>query len=154
LDPKVRAETVFDYNNQNSSHSARYCRLGPLVNGNYGRLNMELGKMILADHFDVTTNKQLASSNTVCGHIEVDERGWPEWGAGPYYPFGTTDGKVVNSELISRGQQWAHWGKPCGDSFIVKDYFSKHKQYLWQQKYLKDIIAYPWTLLSVDPLWK
>ncbi|MEM2109617.1 MAG: C45 family peptidase [Candidatus Odinarchaeota archaeon] len=153
LDPKVRTETVVDYNNQTRSHTARYCRLNPLIQANYGKLNIELGKLILADHFDVTTNKESPSSNTVCGHIELDHRGWPEWGAGPYYPFGTTDGKVVNSELILKGQQWAHWGKPCGVSFIAKEYFSKHSEYAWQQKYMKDIIAYPWTLLSADPPW-
>lgn len=154
LDPKVRTETIFDYSNQHASHTARYCRLESLINSNYGKLNIELGKMFLADHFDVSTNREGPSSNTVCGHIELDPRGWPEWGAGPYYPFGTTDGKVADSEMISRGQQWAHWGKPCGDSFLAKTYFSKHKEYIWQEKYLKDIVAYPWTLLSADPLWK
>ncbi len=153
LDPAVREETIVDYNNQTRSHIARYCRLEPLIQSNYGRLNIELGKIILADHFDVSLNKEAPSSNTICGHIEVDPRGWPEWGAGPYYPFGTTDGKVVNSTLIAKGQQWAHWGKPCGASFIAKEYFTQHTEYAWQQEYMKDIIAYPWTLLSADPSW-
>ncbi|MHA1836202.1 MAG: C45 family autoproteolytic acyltransferase/hydrolase [Candidatus Odinarchaeia archaeon] len=154
LDPKVRSETTADYDDQTTSHTARYCRLKPLVNSNYGKIDIELGKRILADHYDVTYNKEKPSRCTVCGHIESDERGWPEWGCGPYYPFGTTDGKVVNTDLILKGQMWAHWGKPCGESFIAKDYFSKHKEYSWQEKYTKDIIAYPWTLISVDPTWR
>lgn len=153
LDPKVRSETTLDYDDKASSHIARFSRLQPLVNSKYGELDIEMGKRIIADHFDVTFNKEMPSRCTICGHIEVDERGWPEWGAGPYYPFGTTDGKVVNTELILKGQVWAHWGRPCGESFVAKDYFAKHKEYIWQEKYTKDIIAYPWTLLSAEP-WR
>ncbi|MHA1410559.1 MAG: C45 family autoproteolytic acyltransferase/hydrolase, partial [Candidatus Odinarchaeia archaeon] len=154
LDDKVRSETSYDYNDTTKSHMVRYCRLDPLLNVNYGKIDLEFGKKVLADHYEPNLKKEKPCSNTICGHVEICDMGWPEWGAPPYYPFGTTDGKVVNTDLILKGQQWAHWGKPCGDSFIAKDYFAKHKEFIWQEKYMRDIIAYPWTLLSVDPLWR
>jgi len=153
LDPKVREETTFDYEIKDASHTARYTRLMQLMEENKGSIDLELGKKIIADHFDVSYRKVVPSRNTLCGHIENDPRGWPEWGCGPYYPFGTTDGKVVNSSLILEGSMWAHWGKPCDENFIADEFFRAHPEYEWQKEYTRDIIAYPWTLFSVHPKW-
>ena len=56
--------------------------------------------------------------------------------------------KITTADLAGKMQFWAHMGHPCGESFIGEQFYKLHPEYEWQSKYLKNMIAYPWTLFS------
>jgi len=150
LSDEVRQETAFDYSDKSTTCAARYQRLEELLRLNEGKLNVGLAKSLLADHQDIFTHADNPNRNTVCGHIELDGRGLPEWEYGPYYPGGTFDGKATDSRLASHGAFWAHWGKPCGASFAAEPFLISHPEYEWQRPRLENVKAYPWTLFSTS----
>jgi hypothetical protein len=43
---------------------------------------------------------------------------------------------------------WAHMGHPCGKDFIGESFYAAHPEYKWQDKYLKTMKAYPWTIFQ------
>jgi hypothetical protein len=45
-------------------------------------------------------------------------------------------------------QFWAHMGHPCGEDFIASTFLAKHPEYSWQKDYLRDMKAYPWSLMD------
>jgi hypothetical protein len=150
LSDEVRSETTFNYSDRSTTCTARYGRLEELLRLNKGKLNVEVAKLLLADHHDNYTHTDTPNRNTICGHIESDGRGLPEWEYGPNYPGGTFDGKITDSKLASHRAFWAHWGKPCGASFAAEPFLVSHPEYEWQRPHLEDIEAYPWTLFSTS----
>jgi hypothetical protein len=151
---QVRSETKFNYDDNSGSCTARQKRWAELIESNRTRLNVEMAKAFLADHRDAFSGRESPNRNTLCGHVELDERGEPGWELGPYYPVGAYDGKVTDSGLASKGAFWAHWGKPCGSDFNAGSFLSEHPEYNWQQPHLRDIKAYPWTLFKAWPNWE
>jgi hypothetical protein len=154
LNDEVRQETIFDYTNLNKSPLARYYRLKHLMEKYYGGIDTEIAKKIISDHFDITQNKEKPSACTICGHVELDPRGFSEWRCNPFEPFGAVDSKVTTSKLTIEGSMWTHWGPACGIKFDAKGFLKEHEEFKWQEYYLEDIIPYPWTLLSIHSLWK
>ena len=151
---QVRSETKFNYDDKSGSCNARHLRWTQLMESNRKLLDIEMAKTFLADHYDTFSGEETPNRNTLCGHIEDDPRGAPEWEVGPYYPTGAHDGKVTDSELAKRGAFWAHWGKACNTDFNASSFLSHHQEYLWQQPRLRDIKAYPWTLFSAASEWE
>ncbi len=154
FDSKVRTETDIDYDDKSTSSASRYARWEQLMEQYRGQLDLEYAKQFLADHFDTLLSQTSPTRGTLCGHVEADQRGWPEWECGPYYPAGTVDGKATSSSLAHEGMTWAHWGKPCGKDFNAGEFLSSHPEYAWMKPYLRDLKAYPWTLFSVFPSWR
>lgn len=150
---KVRSETVFDYSDKSTSCTARRERWNQIFESNKGLLDIEAAKKFLADHYDSYTGENKPGRNSLCGHIEQDPRGWPEWEWRPNYPAGSFDGKVTDSKLASEGAFWAHWGKPCQNNFLADPFLREYREYYWQKPRLKDVTAYPWTLFSTYPKW-
>lgn len=150
LSPEVRKETTFDYSNQNSTPVARQKRWLKLLKDNYGKIDIEFAKRVQGDHFDASAsvNKYQPSANTLCGHAELDPRGLPEWGWGPYYPGGSISAEATDSVLAGKLKWWAKWGHGCDYDFIAKDFLAKHPEYKWQEPYLKDLISFPWALFQ------
>ena len=149
-DPKVQSETCVDYRDASSSSATRFTRWGQLMETNSGTIDVEAAKKFLADHYDTYFKVDKPTRGTICGHVELDPRGWPEWNCGPYYPFGTTDGIVTNSNLTKRGEFWAHWGKPCGTDFIAQKFFNAHPEYNQLAPNTYDLISYPWALFNLQ----
>jgi len=148
MSDEVRSETDFNYGEESSTCTARYERLEHLMRTSKGKLDVELAKSLLADHHDNYAHSDTPNRNTICGHIESDDRGLPEWEYGPNYPGGTFDGKVTDSRLATHGSFWAHWGRPCDASFAVESFLANHPEYEWQRPRLEDVKAYPWTFFS------
>ena len=145
---EVRSETKLNYEDKSGCCTARSKRWAELITSNKALLTVEIAKEFLADHHDAFSGKDTPNRNTLCGHVELDERGIPEWDCGPYSPVGAYDGKVTDTDLASSGTFWAHWGKPCGTDFNAASFLSQHQEYRWQEPHLKDIKAYPWTLFK------
>lgn len=150
---KVRLETTLDYDDKSMSCTARNERWRQLTESNKELLNVEAARKFLADHYDTYSRSDTPNRNSLCGHIEFDSRGWPEWEWGPNYPAGSFDGKATDSALASIGAFWAHWGKPCGTPFNASSFLQQHPEYNWQKPRLKDISVYPWTLFEKYPKW-
>lgn len=121
--------------------------------GNMGELDAELAKKMAADHFDPYLNRDNhPCSRTICQHCELDacefisREGMPV----PYQPAGSTDSKVVDSELAKNMSFMGRFGSPCGTSFSSEEFLSRHPVWNWQKGYLKDIPTLPWTVLSTE----
>jgi hypothetical protein len=39
----------------------------------------------------------------------------------------------------------ARMGHPCGGNFLAKPFLAAHPEYAWQEPYLRDMNAGPWT---------
>jgi Phospholipase B len=145
----IRDETTFNVNDSSNSPNARKKRMDQLVLIDMkGKLDVENGMKIEADHVDALTGRPMNNRCVVCGHIDEDSKGCEEWSLAPYYPFGAVQGKVTSSDLAGKMQFWAHMGHPCGEDFIGDKFYQLHPEYAWQNKYLNNMLAYPWTLFT------
>jgi len=149
LSPEVRKETSFDYNNFNSTAISRRTRAIEFMEMYYGKIDVDIAKKFQADHYDPSHEKYIRTANTLCGHVELDPRGLPEWGYDPYYPGGSICAEATDSELADKMKLWAKWGHGCDYDFIAKDFLKEHPEYNWQKPYLQDLISYPWTTFEI-----
>ncbi|MEW6455511.1 MAG: C45 family peptidase [Acidobacteriota bacterium] len=149
LDDKVRQETKFNYEDSSTSPYSRYQRWEALLKENYGKIDIDLAKKYLGDHYDTFLKKEIPSARTLCGHIEEDPKGEPAWKKPPFYPEGAMDGKVADSDLARKMAIWAHWGHPCGKDFIAQKFIEEHKDFSWQKDFLKDLKAMGWVVFTI-----
>ncbi|KPK90035.1 hypothetical protein AMJ80_08955 [bacterium SM23_31] len=148
--PKVRKEEAagMDYNDMTSSPNGRWVRWQQLMRENYGRIDRDLAKRFLADHYDSYVEAYNPGSRTLCGHVEYDPNGLPEWDWGAYYPGGAIDAKVTDSEWASQMKFHAKFGHSCEIPFLAEPFLNAHPEYKWQEPYLKDFPSYPWTVFK------
>jgi len=149
-DPKVRAEEAkgMDYNLKTSSPNGRWVRWQQLMRENYGKIDIEMGRKFLADHYDSYVEAYNPSSRTLCGHVEYDPLGLEEWGWGPFYPGGAIDAKVTDSEWASQMKFYAKFGHSCEIPFLAEPFLKAHPEYNWQRPYIKDLPSYPWSVFK------
>jgi hypothetical protein len=144
----LRNETTASYDDLRNRSVARRERWKQLMKKHYGEIDIDIAKLMLADHYDMYLGKENPSSRTICGHHELDDGSIPG-SRGAYYPGGAVDGKVVDSNLAKNWRFWAKWGSSCDIGFNAKQFLEKHTQYDWLQGYLKDLPAGPWTMFPV-----
>ncbi|MDP2883689.1 MAG: hypothetical protein Q8P51_01530, partial [Ignavibacteria bacterium] len=89
------------------------------------------------------------NGGVLCGHVDRDPRGAPEWSSPPFYPTGAVQGKVTTAALAKEMKIWARMGHPCGEDFLAAPFFEKHPEFKWQEAFLKDMKGNPWTLFEV-----
>jgi hypothetical protein len=148
-DPKLTAEeTNFDPNDMTNSANSRKCRWAQLSFEKKGTIDAELAKIMEADHHDPITGKQSTGGGVLCGHIDTDPKGAPEWSNPPFYPGGAVQGKVTTAALAKEMKIWARMGHPCGEDFLAAPFFKKHPEFKWQEKFLVDMKGNPWTLFG------
>jgi len=136
--PGVRSETTYDWTDPTTSGYCRNQRWEQLCEEYYGEIDVEVGKLMLSDHYDVLLEIEEPSRRTLCGHGEVSPP--------TYYPSGAYDGKVTSSNLAYPNLgMWGRWGHPCGTPFTVEDFLEAHPEYSWQLPYLRDLPTYDWT---------
>ena len=125
------------------SSVARRVRWKQLMKENAGKINLETGKEMEADHYDTYLNKSIPDLRTLCSHPDLDA---DTFGVDvPFAPWGTIDGKVVDSKMAKQMSFVARWGSACGIPFDAKGYLGKHQQFDWMNGLLKDRPAQPWT---------
>src|SRR5215471_1059336 len=122
----TREETTFDSNNAANSANARHRRWDELMKLNKGKIDINLAKKFEADHYDVVRKRSVGSGNTLCGHVETDELGLPEWDWKNYYPGGTVNAKVADNQLAERMSFWGSVGHPCGATFKLDPFLKAH----------------------------
>ncbi len=142
----------FDSSNLASSPNARRVRWEELLNENKGKIDVPLAEQMLADHVDSFEKKSGANERTLCGHLENTAQGISIWGWGPYYPGGAVQGKAADSVMTGEMRFMARIGHPCGDNFQAKPFLAAHPEYAWQEPYLRDMNAGPWTLFRAGEI--
>jgi hypothetical protein len=146
-DPGLRdAETTFQEDDPSNSPNARRKRWEQLMQEHRGRIDVEIAKRFLADHVDATTGTVNPSSHTLCGHVDLDARGAPEWEWPPYFPAGASQSKATDSRLAGALSFWACYGHACGEPFRADPFLAAHSDFQWLKPFLKDLPAKPWTL--------
>jgi hypothetical protein len=136
----------FDPNNLESSPNARRVRWEQLLNENKGKIDVSLAQQMLADHVDSFEKKTEANERTLCGHVDASVRGVSIWEWGPSFPGGAVQGKAVDSAMAKEMRFTARMGHPCGEDFLAKPFLASHPEYAWQEPYLRDMKAGPWTI--------
>lgn len=146
-DPKVlKLDTPqFNPNDSETSPNARRARWEQLLDENKGKLDVELAEKLLGDHFDTFDKKEAANERTLCGHVDISPRGVAIWAWGPSYPGGAVQGKASDSTMAQQLRFFARMGHPCGGDFDAKPFLAAHPDYAWQEPYLRDMPAGPWT---------
>lgn len=118
------------------------------IAGAKGEIDVVMAERFLADHDDSFAGKANTGSRSLCGHIDKDPKGVPEWDDGPYYPDGAVTGKVTSSDLAEHLSLMAHAGHPCGEDFLAAPFLEAHPEYSYLKPILKDMPAGPWTKFS------
>jgi hypothetical protein len=145
----IKQETDgFDLSDKSSSMNARHLTWERKIAANKGRIDVDLAQQFLANHEDSLTGKVAPSARTLCGHIDADPKGVPEWDDAPYYPDGAVTGKVTDSDLAANLSLIARAGHPCGEDFLAAPFFAAHPQFDYLKPILKDMKAGPWTTFS------
>ena len=141
----LREETNATYDDVRDFCVARRVRWKQLMKKNHGKVDVEIAKKMLGDHYDVYLEKEQPSFRTICGHWALDN-GMVPGTMGAYLPGGAIDGKVVDANMAKNWRLWAKWGSSCNIGFDAKEFLQKHPQYDWLDGYLKDLPAKPWTV--------
>jgi hypothetical protein len=53
--------------------------------------------------------------------------------------------KATDSSMTKEMKMMARVGHPCGVDFLAKPFLAAHPEYAWQEPYLRDMKAGPWT---------
>jgi hypothetical protein len=116
---------------------AQRVRLTQLMEEYKGKIDIEIGKKIMADHYDVYLNKINLCSRTCCGHYELDDRAFMSQSdrPKPYQPRGAVDGIVCDTTMAKNMSFSARWGTSCGTAFDKKIFCNKHIQWKNQEPY-------------------
>jgi hypothetical protein len=130
---------------------ARLVRLGDLMDEYKGKLNIDIAKKIISDHYDVYLEKENPCSRTVCSHYDLDAREYmsQESRPKPFAPHGTVDGIVCDTSLAKKMSFIGKFGSSCDIGFNKDEFCKKHRQYYKFCPYLKDRPPQPWTEFTV-----
>ena len=127
---------------------ARLVRLGDLMDEHKGKINIEIAKKIISDHYDVYLLKDNnPCSRTVCSHYDLDAREYmsDQSRPKPFAPHGAVDGIVCDTTLAKKMAFEGRFGNSCGIPFIKDEFCKKHRQYYKFCPYLHDRPSQPWT---------
>jgi len=130
---------------------ARLVRLGDLMDEHKGKINIDIAKKIIGDHYDVYLEKDNnPCSRTVCSHYELDARQYmsQESRPKPYQPRGAVDGIVCDTSLAKKMSFIGKFGSSCDIGFNKDEFCKKHRQFEKFCPYLKDRPTQPWTEFS------
>jgi len=131
---------------------ARLVRLGDLMDKYKGKINIDVAKQIIGDHYDVYLEKDNnPCSRTICSHYELDAREYmsQESRPKPYAPHGAVDGIVCDTSLAKKMSFIGKFGSSCDIGFDKEEFCKKHRQYEKFCPYLKDRPSEPWTEFSI-----
>lgn len=135
-----------DHDNITTSVGARNNRLNELLNKKYyGKINISIGKKIMADHYDVYLDKNERGQRSICKHMEktIEHCARP-----PFYPFGCVDGKVVDSNMAEKMSFWGRFGSACGREFSAKKHIKEHPEFKKWEGVLEDFKREKWVKIE------
>jgi hypothetical protein len=145
----LREETTFQSDDASLSANARRKRWEMLMGEYKGRIDVELAKRFLADHYDAYAMKDGANERTLCGHNEASPRGLPGWQP-PYGPAGAVQNKAADAKLCEQMSLWAAMGHACGTPFRAAGHLALHPDLAWEKEIVVDLLPGAWTLFEAD----
>lgn len=132
---------------------ARLVRLNELMESHKGKINIEIAKMIIADHYDVYLHKENnPCSRTVCSHYDLDAREYMSQAdrPKPFAPRGAVDGFVVDTKLAKQMSFIGRFGNSCGTAFDKDEFCDRHIQWNIFRPYLINRPSQEWTLFTAN----
>ena len=154
FDPQIRNLECADtgYCDVRRHQGARQVRIPELMEKYKGKINVEIAKKIIADHYDVYLKKENPCSRTVCSHYDLDPREYMSDPARPkpFQPRGAIDGSVLDANIAKKMGFYMRYGNSCGTPFIVEDFCKEHPQWAHLGPYMRDRPKQPWTLFTVQ----
>jgi hypothetical protein len=154
FDPRIRNIEVENsgFYDIRRHQGARKVRLEELMKKYKGKINIEIAKKILADHYDVYLKKNNnPCSRTVCSHYDLDAREYMSQSDRPfpYSPRGAVDGMVCDTTLAENMSFIGRYGNSCGMPFNKDKFCKEHIQYSNICNFLKNRPSQPWTKFQV-----
>lgn len=152
-DPRIRnlecANSGFD--DIRRHQGSRRVRLTDLMETYKGRIDSDMAKAILADHFDVYLKRELPCSRTICAHYEMDAREFMSDPSRPkpFQPRGALDGNVCDSAMAEKMSFEVRWGNSCGTPFDPARFCDEHREWKYLEPYLEARPQQPWTVFQV-----
>ncbi len=107
-------------------------------------LDMEKAKLILADHFDAYLGRENPGTRTICAHFDQAPGEFAPLDYGPFYPYGTNDGKVADQSMAEAMRFTGIYGHPCRQRFDAEAYLAANPQYAWMRGRLRDKPSRDW----------
>ncbi|HJQ25580.1 MAG TPA: C45 family peptidase [Blastocatellia bacterium] len=143
----IKEETSFNPKDETNGCNARRRRWEELMKENRGKIDVSLAKRFLADHYDSARKRNAGSANTLCGHVELDDKGASaDWRS--FYPAGASNAKATDSKLATEMKLWAAVGHACGTDFKLDAFLKAHPEYEWQRELAGDLPSGNWTLFA------
>jgi hypothetical protein len=150
VEDKLRLEeTHFNPNNRQNSANARRARWEQLMAQSRGKIDVETGKQMESDSYDIIERKAGPDERSLCGMVDQSPRGVPEWDWGRFFPGGTVQAKVIDGSMAEKMEFWAAIGHPCGPDFVAERFLAEHKEYEWARGLLRDMKTQPWTYFRI-----
>jgi hypothetical protein len=130
---------------------ARKVRLADLMDEHKGKLNIEIAKKIIGDHYDIYLNKENPCSRTCCAHYELDAREYMSDPSRPkpFQPRGALDGNVIDSTMAKNMSFSLRWGNSCGIPFNANKFCSENRVWNYLLPYLHDRPQQEWTTFRI-----
>ncbi len=148
-DPAViKDETTFNPHDLGNSANARHIRWKQLMKQYKGKIDLQLAEQFESDSYDAYAKKQGPDQRSLCGRVDLSAHGVRIWGWGPFYPGGTVQEKVTDSQMAGRMSMIAHLGPACGKNFYAKPFLAAHPQYDWMKPILGNMLQWPWTTFT------
>ena len=135
-----------DYTDITTSLGSRNQRFQTLFEKYNGKIDDKNSKKIIADHFDEYTEKENPGLRTICKHGELS-REYTKMGRPPHFPAGSTDAKIVTSDMAMKMKFEAILGPPCRRPFHIKPFMTNHPNYRYLEPYLEDWKNTSWSTI-------
>jgi hypothetical protein len=140
------------FNDIRRHQGARHVRLEQLIDEHKGKINIDIAKKILSDHYDVYLKKINPCSRTIDSHYEMDDRAFMSQAdrPKPFQPRGAVDGKCVDSLLAKDMKLWGKWGSSGDIPFEPDQFFKDHPIWVYLKPYLLARPTQEWTLFPIE----
>jgi len=152
-DPRIRNLECVDsgFDDIRRHQGARRVRLDDLMDQYKGKINLEVAKNIISDHYDIYLHRENPCSRTVCSHYELDPREFMSDPSRPkpFQPRGAMDGNICDSTLAKNMSFYLRFGNSCGIPFLKDKFCDEHREWAFLRPYLHDRPQQPWTLFTI-----
>ena len=152
-DPYIRNLECVDsgFNDVRRHQGARKVRLYELMEKYKGSIDVEIGKKIMSDHYDVYLEKENPCSRTICSHYDNDPREFMSDPSRPlpFQPRGSLDGNLVDTEMIKNMGMLLKFGRSCDIPFDKNEFFEAHPQWSQYEPYIESRKAEDWTYFTI-----
>ena len=153
-DPRIRNLECSDtgFNDLRRHQGARRVRLTQLMEKYKGEIDLEVGKKIMGDHYDVYLKKINPCSRTVCSHYNMDAREYMSDPSRPlpYQPRGACDGNLITTKLAQDMSFCLKFGSSCNIPFDNKAFFKEHIEWSQYENYIVGRPNEPWTIFGIS----